>query len=129
VECTRTTTCGQRRSGPPQVSWLAPDINDHLRELKFKDVKDVVVMPIGFLSDHMEVMYDLDDEAQETCREIGLKMVRSATVGTHPRFVGMIRKLISERLGGNNRKAIGRFPPNHDVCPLDCCPAPARRPN
>jgi protoporphyrin/coproporphyrin ferrochelatase len=119
----------QSRSGPPQVSWLAPDINDHLRDLKLKDVKDVVVMPIGFLSDHMEVMYDLDDEAQETCREIGLKMVRSATVGTHPRFVGMIRKLISERLGGNNRKALGRFPPNHDVCPLDCCPAPARRPN
>jgi protoporphyrin/coproporphyrin ferrochelatase len=118
----------QSRSGPPQVPWLAPDINDHLEDLKSKDVKDVVIMPIGFLSDHMEVMYDLDDEAKDTCRELGLNMIRSATVGTHPRFVGMIRKLISERLNSSNQESIGRFPPNHDACPLDCCPVPTRRP-
>ena len=86
----------------------------------------MIVMPIGFLSDHMEVMFDLDEEAREVCEEIGLNMVRAATVGTHPRFITMIRKLIEERLSGTARECVGHFGPNHDVCPLDCCPRPQR---
>jgi len=117
----------QSRSGRPQDPWLEPDICDYLPELKNEGAADVVVMPIGFLSDHMEVVYDLDDEAQKVCGEIGLNMVRAATVGTHPRFIGMLCELIEERLAGaTERRAIGQYGPNHDECPLDCCPAPAR---
>lgn len=116
----------QSRSGPPQIPWLEPDISDHLRDLRSSGVDDVIVMPIGFLSDHMEVMFDLDEEAREVCDEIGLNMVRAGTVGTHPRFITMIRKLIQERLNGGTRECIGQFRPNHDVCPLDCCPKPVR---
>lgn len=117
----------QSRSGRPQDPWLEPDIGDHLRSLKAAGVNDVVVAPVGFLSDHIEVLYDLDDEAQRIAREIGLNMLRAATVGTHPRFIAMIRELIQERLSGTNRRAIGRFGPSHDVCPEDCCPAPRAR--
>lgn len=116
----------QSRSGPPQIPWLEPDISDHLRDLRSRGVEDVIVMPIGFLSDHMEVMFDLDEEAREVCEEIGLNMVRSGTVGTHPKFIAMIRKLIEERLHGGEKECIGEFGPNHDVCPLDCCPRPQR---
>ncbi|MGZ0174518.1 MAG: ferrochelatase [Planctomycetales bacterium] len=116
----------QSRSGPPQIPWLEPDISDHLREVRSSGVDDVIVMPIGFLSDHMEVMFDLDEEAREVCDEIGLNMVRARTVGTHPRFITMIRKLIEERLNGVPQECRGQYGPNHDVCPLDCCPKPAR---
>ncbi len=116
----------QSRSGPPQVPWLEPDICDHLRDLRSQGVEGTIVMPIGFLSDHMEVMFDLDEEAREVCDEIGLTMVRARTVGTHPRFITMIRKLIEERLDDRVKSSIGRFGPNHDVCPLDCCPRPQR---
>ena len=116
----------QSRSGPPQIPWLEPDIGDHLRDLRSNGVDDVIVMPVGFLSDHMEVMFDLDEEAREVCDEIGLNMVRAGTVGTHPKFITMIRKLIEERLNGGTRECIGQFGPNHDVCPLDCCPKPVR---
>jgi ferrochelatase len=117
----------QSRSGRPQDPWLEPDICDYLPELKHQGVTDIVVMPIGFLSDHMEVVYDLDDEAQKVCGKIGLNMVRAATVGTHPRFIAMLCELIEERLAAvTERRAIGRFGPNHDDCPLDCCPAPVR---
>jgi ferrochelatase len=89
----------------------------------------VVIAPIGFISDHMEVLYDLDTEAADLCRELGVEMVRAATVGTDPVFIGMIRDLIAERSGMlTDRAAIGQFPANHDVCPLDCCPAPVGRP-
>lgn len=117
----------QSRSGRPTDPWLEPDICDHLADLKQQGATDVVVMPIGFLSDHMEVIYDLDDEAQGVCRKIGLNMVRASTVGTHPQFVEMLCELIEERLSDSpERRAIGRFGPSHDVCPLDCCPAPIR---
>ena len=116
----------QSRSGPPQIPWLEPDISDHLRDIRSTGVEDVIIMPIGFLSDHMEVMFDLDEEAREVCEEIGLNMVRAGTVGTHPRFIAMIRKLIEERLRGKPRECAGQFGPNHDVCPLDCCPRPQR---
>ncbi len=114
----------QSRSGPPQISWLEPDICDHLKDLRSNGADDVIVMPIGFLSDHMEVMYDLDHEAREVCDSIGLHMIRASTPGTHPRFVTMIRKLVEERLYGSERASVGQFGPSHDVCPLDCCPYP-----
>jgi len=117
----------QSRSGRPQDPWLEPDINDHLATLRDAGTKTVVVMPVGFLSDHMEVLYDLDDEAKATAERLGLMMVRAGTVGTHPRFVAMLRELITERLSETvPRRAVGRFEPNHDFCPAGCCPAPAR---
>ncbi|WP_422927954.1 ferrochelatase [Singulisphaera sp. PoT] len=123
----------QSRSGRPTDPWLEPDIVDHLRQLRQEGVEDVVVHPVGFLSDHMEVLYDLDDEAQKACAEIGLNMVRAGTVGTHPAFVSMLGELIEERFRGTAvRRAIGMFGANHDVCPVDCClppPRPAARPS
>lgn len=116
----------QSRSGRPQDPWLEPDICDHLQQLYADGVRKVVVAPIGFLSDHMEVMYDLDDEAKKVCDEIGMGMARASTPGTHPRFVAMIRKLIQERMDGVEQQCIGAFGANHDVCPIDCCPAPVR---
>lgn len=117
----------QSRSGPPSQPWLEPDVCDFLRELPAAGVRHVVLVPIGFISDHMEVIYDLDTEAQAVCDEAGLTMVRAATVGTHPRFVQMIRELIAERISGAPRLAVGDYGPHHDTCPADCCPAPQRR--
>ncbi len=117
----------QSRSGRPEDPWLEPDILDHLDSLAVEEVKDVVVMPVGFLSDHIEVLYDLDDEARRQADALGMRMIRAATVGTHPRFVSMLAELIEERLNdARDRRAIGRFGPSHDVCPADCCPAPTR---
>jgi ferrochelatase len=117
----------QSRSGRPEDPWLEPDILDHLRDLHGRGVRRVVVLPIGFLSDHMEVLFDLDEEARGVCDELGMSMERAKTVGVHPRFVTMIRKLIEERLtAGTPREAVGRYPANWDVCPVDCCPAPQR---
>lgn len=118
----------QSRSGRPQDPWLEPDILDHLRDCKSAGIDKVVISPIGFLSDHMEVLYDLDDEARRFCDEHSIFMVRAGTPGNHPRFVGMVRKLIQERVSGSPRECAGQFPPNHDVCPVDCCPAPPSRP-
>lgn len=119
----------QSRSGRPSDPWLEPDIVDHLAALHSGGVRDVVVLPIGFLSDHLEVLYDLDVEARDKCDEIGLNMVRAATVGTHPAFVRMLADLIEERLTESpERPASGRFSPGPDVCAADCCPAPAMRP-
>lgn len=121
----------QSRSGRPSDPWLEPDILDHLRRLREQGAREVVVQPVGFLSDHMEVLFDLDIEARELCEEIGLRMERAGTVGSHPRFIRMLRELIRERLSAvpdSERRAIGRFGPHHDVCPADCCPAAARRP-
>ena len=119
----------QSRSGPPTQPWLEPDVNDELRASAAAGVRDVVVVPIGFVSDHMEVIYDLDDEAARTARELGLNLVRAATAGTHPRFVRMIRELVEERMAGCvERPALGVLGPCHDVCPADCCLPPARPP-
>jgi ferrochelatase len=119
----------QSRSGRPQDPWLEPDICDHIAELGGRDVKSLVVMPIGFLSDHMEVMFDLDEEAVVACKEHGIEMARAATVGTDPEFVDMLVELVRERIDDSVPKlACGEFGPNHDVCPIDCCPAPPRRP-
>jgi len=119
----------QSRSGPPSQPWLEPDICDAIRERHAHGLRRLAIAPIGFISDHMEVLYDLDTEAADLCRELGVEMVRAATVGTDPVFIGMIRDLIAERSGMlSDRVAIGQFPASHDVCPLDCCPAPAGRP-
>ena len=112
----------QSRSGRPGDPWLEPDIVDHIRSLHEQGTKSLVIAPVGFLSDHMEVLFDLDEEAQAVCTELGITMSRAATVGTHPRFVNMVRELIQERLGlVSERRAIGVFGPSHDVCPQDCC--------
>ncbi|MCA9079171.1 MAG: ferrochelatase, partial [Planctomycetaceae bacterium] len=117
----------QSRSGRPEDPWLEPDILDHIRDLQTRDIASLVIAPIGFLSDHMEVLFDLDEEAALLCQELGITMSRAASVGTHPRFVTMIRKLIQERLDPSTPKeAIGQYGPNWDVCPEGCCPAPRR---
>lgn len=117
----------QSRSGPPQVPWLEPDILDHIRDLHAQGVREMVIHPIGFLSDHLEVLYDLDEEAKRLCDALGMTMVRAATVGVHPEFVAMLAELIRERITGSPvRRAVGRFGPSHDVCPAGCCPPPAR---
>ena len=117
----------QSRSGPPHIPWLGPDILDHLREL---DSRDVVVAPLGFLSDHLEVLYDLDVEAAELAAELGLGFVRAKTPGTHPRFVAAIRELIQERLDPQApRLTVGRLPANPDTCVPDCCRPGTGRPS
>jgi ferrochelatase len=97
----------QSRSGPPGQPWLEPDICDELRQSR----SDAVIVPIGFLSDHMEVIYDLDTEARALCEALGIRMVRAGTVGTHPAIIRMIAELIE------------REP---EACGITCCPAPQR---
>ncbi len=113
----------QSRSGPPQQPWLEPDIGDRLHQLHEEGtLRAVVVVPIGFISDHIEILYDLDIAAREICEQLGVPMARAATVGTHPRFVRMIRELVVERMTpGAERPALGAMGPSHDVCPVDCC--------
>ncbi|WP_437188350.1 ferrochelatase [Planctomicrobium sp. SH668] len=117
----------QSRSGRPEDPWLEPDVLDHLKQLKEEGTSAVVVLPIGFISDHMEVLFDLDIEAKDLCEEIGLNFQRAGTVGVHPKFVEMICKLIAERVADADRDAIGEYEANWDVCPQNCCPAPQRR--
>jgi protoporphyrin/coproporphyrin ferrochelatase len=117
----------QSRSGPPTQPWLEPDVCDAIRNLHKRGEKSVVIAPIGFISDHMEVLFDLDTEAADLCKSLDMKMARAKTAGTDPEFVRMIRDLIAERAFSLPEKtAIGCMPANHDVCPLDCCPAPVR---
>lgn len=122
----------QSRSGVPGQPWLEPDINDHLTTLAETGTKGVVMIPIGFISDHMEVVYDLDTQAAAHASTLGLQVRRTRTPATDSRFIGMVRELISERLaivagGQPERRAVGIYGPNHDTCPQDCCPA-AQRP-
>jgi ferrochelatase len=120
----------QSRSGPPQQPWLEPDVCDAIVEMdEAKKVASLVIVPIGFVSDHMEVMFDLDEEAAAICKQRGIAMARSATAGTSPKFVEMIRKLVQERISGSGqREAVGDLGPWHDVCPADCCLYTPRRP-
>ncbi len=118
----------QSRSGSPAVPWLEPDILDELDALHASGVNDVVVVPIGFISDHMEVLFDLDHEANEHAEGLGMTLARAATAGVHPAFIGAIRELIVERTSENPmRSALGNRGPNHDICPLNCC-LPGTRP-
>jgi ferrochelatase len=130
------------RSGPPQVPWLEPDVNDHLEKLAAEGTESVVMVPIGFVSDHMEVVYDLDTEAMATAERLGLDAVRVATSGTDQRFVAMVRELLVERaavergarevpliggvIGGETvaRAAVGGWPACWDRCAAECCPNP-----
>ncbi len=119
----------QSRSGPPQQPWLEPDVCDVIDELAASHKPDaLVVLPIGFVSDHMEVMFDLDEEAAAACRKQQIPFARAATAGTHPKFVQMIRELVEERCRGGERRALGELGPWHDVCPQDCCLYTPRRP-
>jgi ferrochelatase len=111
----------QSRSGSPQVPWLEPDVCDHLEALAGRGIEDVVLAPVGFVSDHVEVLYDLDVEARAVAERLGLGLVRAPSVGTHPDFVAAIRELVEERVNGAPRGAIGRFGPSHDVCAAGCC--------
>ena len=118
----------QSRSGAPGQPWLEPDILDYLREVKARSLASAVVLaPISFISDHMEVLYDLDIEARQLCGSLSLPMVRAKTVGLHPRFIKMIRELIEERINPTaERLALGSLGPRQDSCAEDCCPAPQR---
>jgi ferrochelatase len=118
------------RSGPPHVPWLTPDVNDRLRDLADSgDGRAVVLVPIGFVSDHMEVIHDLDVEAAATAADAGLRFVRAATVGTHGDFVAGIVDLIRERMDpGHPRAFLGPLGPWHDACPADCCLVPGTAP-
>lgn len=112
----------QSRSGSPTQPWLGPDVGEFLPELKGRGVNDVIVAPIGFISDHMEVIYDLDVQACELAQQVRLRMRRAATAGTHPAFVKMIRELIMERIDSSReRKFLGQFPPALDTCTQGCC--------
>ena len=117
----------QSRSGPPQVPWLEPDIVDHLARGAARGVTDVVISPIGFVSDHLEVLYDLDVEARDTAAELGLKLVRASSASTHPAFVAMIRELVEERLGltsGRPRRSAATRRATTRVPSTAACPAP-----
>lgn len=113
----------QSRSGPLSVPWLEPDVLDHLRDLHDKGVTDVVLVPVGFVSDHMEVKFDLDTEALELADELGMTVVRAATVGTDPAFVAMVRELVLERVEpGRERRSLGDRGPWPDGCRgSECC--------
>jgi ferrochelatase len=116
----------QSRSGPAQVPWLDPDINDQLRSLAAQGLSAVVVAPTGFISDHMEVVWDLDEEARATAAELGLPYARAATAGTHPAFVGTVVDLVEEQLAGRQPESLAELGLCGVVCPTACCPAPRR---
>lgn len=117
----------QSRSGAPGQPWLEPDILDYLRELKSRNAASgVVLAPISFISDHMEVLYDLDIEARQLCESLQLPMARAKTVGVHPKFIAMIRELLLEKTADGKQRALGSLGPRQDVCAEDCCPAPQR---
>lgn len=123
----------QSRSGAPHIPWLEPDICDHLEELHGSGVAAAVMVPIGFVSDHMEVLYDLDTEATAKAAELGLPVRRSATVGSDPRFAAAVRDLVLERAAaGSGRRvtpcALGALGASHDLCPVGCCPARTPKP-
>ncbi|MBY8887130.1 ferrochelatase [Streptomyces sp. PTM05] len=123
----------QSRSGAPHIPWLEPDICDHLEAEHAAGTPAVVMAPIGFVSDHMEVKYDLDTEAAAKAAELGLPVARAGTVGADPRFAAAVRELVAERAAAERgepvaRCALGALGPSHDVCPVGCCPARTPRP-
>lgn len=120
----------QSRSGPPAVPWLEPDVSDELRALHARGVRDVVIAPIGFVSDHVEVLYDLDVEARATTDALGMTMRRAPTASTHAAFIELVMELVAERRAGAARRALGVLPPRPVPCADGCCPrgAAARPP-
>jgi ferrochelatase len=122
----------QSRSGPPQVPWLEPDVVDHVEALHAKGIEAVVVAPVGFVSDHVEVVWDLDNEAAEKASELGMAFARAATAGPDPRFADMVVELIAELQEGAPVRALGSVPRagctvDGAPCALNCC-EPVRRP-
>jgi ferrochelatase len=114
----------QSRSGAPHVPWLEPDINDAIEELAGQGIKGIVIVPLGFVSDHMEVAWDLDTEALETCKNLGIAATRVPTPGTHRKFVSGLVDLICERTVANNiadRPAMTGLGPWYDICRPGCC--------
>jgi protoporphyrin/coproporphyrin ferrochelatase len=111
----------QSRSGPPSVPWLGPDIGDCLADLARSGSRAVVLVPVGFISDHMEVVFDLDVEAAQAAEQLGLPLARAATPSTDPRFVAMVTELVAERQDGLPPRALGDLGPALDVCGSGCC--------
>ncbi|MGI8679707.1 MAG: ferrochelatase [Jatrophihabitans sp.] len=116
----------QSRSGPPQVPWLEPDVNDHLRTLATDGVQAVVVAPTGFVSDHLEIRWDLDTEARETAAGLGMAFARAATAGTHPAFVAAVADLVEERVSCAAPRTLGNLGLCGIDCSIGCCPVPRR---
>jgi ferrochelatase len=115
------------RSGSPRTPWLEPDVNDHLERLAAEGVPAAVLVPVGFVSDHMEVVYDLDTEALATAERVGIPARRAATPGDDARFVAAVRDLLVERAAAERgeepaRAAVGTIGPLWDRCPVGCCP-------
>jgi protoporphyrin/coproporphyrin ferrochelatase len=121
VGCGEWKLMYQSRSGPPSQPWLGPDVLDYLRGLRAAGSRDVVVVPVGFISDHMEVLYDLDTEARALCDKLGMRLVRARTVGNHAAFVSMIAELARERMGETAPRWLGNLGPSTDECRPDCC--------
>jgi len=112
----------QSRSGPQDQAWLEPDVAECLRRLHAEGVGNVVIVPIGFLGESMEIIYDLDIAIFRMCESMGLNMVRAATIGNHPRLTKLIRSLVLERLDPTaERSALGQDGPWPDCCPAECC--------
>lgn len=120
----------QSRSGPPTQPWLEPDILAHIRSLHEQGIKHVLVHPIGFISDHMEIIYDLDIEAKQLALELGMKFVRSSSSGTNPHFGKLMGELVEERLRSDQtlKRTVGENPPEPDRCAPGCCAYTAQRP-
>jgi ferrochelatase len=122
----------QSRSGPPSVPWLGPDVCGHLADLAAAGVTSAVLVPVGFICDHVEVIYDLDTEAAAVAKELGMTVVRAATPGIHPQFVSMVTDLVRERGAGQAPqaagvpRALGEMGVATSPCPAGCCPAPRR---
>jgi len=115
----------QSRSGPPSVPWLGPDVGDCLADLARSGSPAVVLVPVGFTSDHMEIVFDLDVEAAQAAERLGLPLARAATPGTDPRFVAMITELVLERQDGRPPRALGELGPALGTCGNGCCGAGA----
>jgi ferrochelatase len=113
----------QSRSGPPSVPWLEPDVCDHLRALAERDIHAVVLVPIGFVADHMEVLFDLDTQAREVAEELGIEFVRARTVGAAPRFVAGLRDLVADHIEGKTPRTIGGRGARPWPCAPGCCAA------
>lgn len=123
----QSTLVYQSRSGPPQIPWLEPDILDHMQSMHSRSMNDLVIVPIGFISDHMEVIFDLDTEAVQLAAQQGQTMVRAPTAGIHPAFVSALCDLVQERLTANYEvRTVGRLGVVGQPCAPDCCPAPTR---
>jgi protoporphyrin/coproporphyrin ferrochelatase len=123
----------QSRSGPPSVPWLEPDVNEHLARVAKEGASGVVVAPVGFVSDHMEVVFDLDVEAAETAASLGLPFARAKAPGPTPRFARMVCELVAERTEGAPALALGdlglgAFADGALNCPADCCRYAPQRP-